>query len=125
METQLKNQWIDLEEQYHTLLKEKVKEHNLKNTTKIPTPVISSQLIFCKDGIVIHKLSEPHLKSGISIIVNNSSIAEIKQLKTIESENSNGLYNSLGVFHFDQINDYNPEQIVEKDFEIIASPKAS
>nr|WP_299201361.1 hypothetical protein [uncultured Brumimicrobium sp.] len=115
MNTQPKNQWIALEEQYHKLLKEKVNQYNASSNSPIPQPLITSQLTFCKDGIVIHKLSEPHLKSGISIIVNNSSIAEIQRLETIESENSNGLYNSLGVFHFDEINDYNPEQIVEKD----------
>ncbi|PWH86402.1 hypothetical protein [Brumimicrobium oceani] len=115
MNTQLKNQWIALEEKYHKLLKEKVNQYNSSSNSPIPQPIITSQLTFCKDGIVIHKLSEPHLKSGISIIVNNSSIAEVKELKSMKGENSNGFYHSIDVFHFDQIDDYNPEQIVEKD----------
>lgn len=115
MKTELKNEWIALEEKYHTLLKEKVNQHNLRNNTSIPQPEITSQLIFCKDGIVINKHSEPLFKSGISVLVNNKTIVEVKEMKMLKTNSNENFYNYTEAYSLDEINFYQPEVVVEKD----------
>lgn len=118
MKTELKNEWIALEEKYHSLLKEKVNQHNLKNTTTPLHTAISSQIIFCSDGVIIKKLNHPELNSGISFKVYSQSIAEIKTLNQLSSNLNESNHSLLPIaeYKMDEISNYNPEEIAKNDF---------
>ncbi|RYM33455.1 hypothetical protein ERX46_10975 [Brumimicrobium glaciale] len=122
MNTNLKNQWIALEEEYQALLKEKVNKHNLNNTSNIIHPSISSQMTFCSDGVIIKKLNNGLHRSGISVKVFDKTIAEMKTLDQIKN-GSNGtsdkLYLPIIEYKKEEIAGYNPKEAADQDFSIV------
>ncbi|WP_107040047.1 hypothetical protein [Brumimicrobium mesophilum] len=75
MKTELKNQWIALEEKYQATLNEKVE---VNNSTSIKQPNITSQLTFCTDGVQIRRYINPDFQKGISVKSYKKTLAEMK-----------------------------------------------
>lgn len=78
MKTELKNQWIALEEKYQAVLNEKVDAFNLNNSTTKNQTKISSQLTFCTDGVQIRRYVNPDFYRGISVKSYKKTLAEMK-----------------------------------------------
>ncbi|PWH86400.1 hypothetical protein [Brumimicrobium oceani] len=122
MNTQLKNQWIALEEQCHILLKEKIAEHNQTNDHPLSRALISSQLTFCKDGVLINKRSSSESKGGISVMFNDMATSEIKaKMLALNSQKQNHSY--LYSYKFEEVNHYNPKEIVEQHLNNLLNTK--
>lgn len=125
MNTQLKNEWITSEEKYHKLLKEKVTQHNLNNSSTPLHPDILSQMTFCSDGVIIKKHNDPNFKSGISFKVSSLSIAGMKSSERYSNEMNdfNILFSPIYEYKIGEISKYSIEKIAERDFKKIVSVK--
>lgn len=114
MDTQLKNQWIALEAEYQSFLKEKITQHNSKNNIPTVHPSISSKMTFCKDGVIIKKLTNSDIHKGISFKVFDKTIAEMKDTGLTSQLKKSSEH--ILAFEVGEIKDYKPAEIAEKDF---------
>lgn len=119
MNTQLKNEWIALEKKCQNFLKEKIIQHNKKNSNPLPHPAISSQMTFCKDGVIIKKHKNSDLQNRISVKVFDKTIEEIKISERTDKnldKNINQLFSPISEYQLLNITEYIPIEIAEKDF---------
>ena len=120
MTTNLKNEWIALEEECLQLLNEKINQHNLKNTFALSHPSIHSQITFRSDSVLIKKHNSSNFKSGISVKVFDKTIEETKVLNQITDDSNKENINSyllITEYKKEDITKYNTQKAAQVNFE--------